>query len=543
MKRSLPGHVLIIVMVALAATWMVHIIFQKLTCKENWDPPASALVKFLSRYADKGVDVYLPGGNRGDGLIYAGAFRSLKQARVNYTPFRDHTRPPRKHDVLLFMGGGGFCAYWNRNVHNFRRLLQDSHYSEYVILPTTFDTSHESVANFLRDLSDNVTIFCREKKSYKDVVHHTSCKVILSHDTAAYTDVEGYLEKGSGTVYAIRDDKEGNPAVLTEFASKRKADLSIMGAKEDNDWQNFLRDVAKYECVHTNRAHVAFAATLLDKRTYIYDCGYFKVRAIYDYSLAGSPNTRFVNLEDGRGLIRKYFENSSVTTLDDKISRARLRKFRVELKDFDLPTARVNHALHYERDREAILRKYPYIFEDSHDFKQRPGAYGLAASFIQFIHENLTSEWSVWYEDDTRPAGKKTVFEEQLLRALKKLPTGGADVYSFSRTTNCNKPCTGEQVWKHRSSPGLGDFIGTTTVLFSKDALGAILRYSTRKGVRNSIDKFLNLLSQKKIINMWDWNGNTSKNKMFCGLFTQADTFCGPPKHRKNNLMDMQGHA
>ena len=58
---------------------------------------------------------------------------------------------------------------------------------------------------------------------------------------------------------------------------------------------DMIRKISAYDEVHTDRAHVAISASQLGKQTVVYDCGYFKVRAIYNYSLRDLPNTRFHN--------------------------------------------------------------------------------------------------------------------------------------------------------------------------------------------------------------------------------------------------------
>jgi len=49
----------------------------------------------------------------------------------------------------------------------------------------------------------------------------------------------------------------------------------------------FLSHINAFETVNTNRLHVAIAAAKLGKKVNLYGNNYFKIRAIYEYSLKG----------------------------------------------------------------------------------------------------------------------------------------------------------------------------------------------------------------------------------------------------------------
>jgi len=48
---------------------------------------------------------------------------------------------------------------------------------------------------------------------------------------------------------------------------------------------HFLNEINLYKVIHTNRLHVAIAAAMLGKQVYIYSNNYYKVKAIYNFSL------------------------------------------------------------------------------------------------------------------------------------------------------------------------------------------------------------------------------------------------------------------
>jgi len=234
------------------------------------------------------------------------------------------------------------------------------------------------------------------------------------------------------------------------------------------------------------------------------------------FALSGSSNENY-----------KAYINS----LKDDVSRKRLETSLIQLKKYGLKKPDINEALHYKQDRKKIEKKYPTI--DKSLLEKRPGAYGLMASFIQFLENNSdTTENVWWFEDDAFPCGTKQEFRKQLDKAMKKMPVEGNDVYSFGRTDYCRKTCKNKEKWKKQDT-----YIpGCHALIFTPESIKSILNYIRSNKVNDPLDHFIyHRLPQNNVINAWVWEGNLCKeHPMFCGLFRQYDTDC---KYRKNNTM------
>ena len=283
--------------------------------------------------------------------------------------------------------------------------------------------------------------------------------------------------------------------------------------------------------MHTDRVYVAIAAAKLNKRTYVYRGGC--AQTVAKYSLSTLANVRSMTGSRYERLVHRYMGVAYVTSLNDVTSRKRLKVFNRELASANLPIAKLNAALHFHRDLKTIRSKYPYIREKSPDYEMRPGAYGLAASFVQFLHKAILNDYTMYYEDDASLPRSKTQFSAQLLKALESLPNRGNDVYSFSTTSYC-RGCPHEERWLKRKQ-----HMGTTALLFTKSGARAVLAHLIKKGTGRPIDKLLNSLSKKGVIRGWDWGGNVvAENPMFCGLFKQTGVHCN--KSRPGNLMGVK---
>ena len=137
------------------------------------------------------MDVFVPGGNRGDGLIYEGAYKLFRQFGLEYNilPYRynnvleEFTEKQTDANTLLVMGGGGFSHGFNLMVEIVSELVNK--YAVVYILPTTFDITYTPVKKFLEELPEHVSVFCREQKSHSDLSEMIPPhRLFLDHDTA-----------------------------------------------------------------------------------------------------------------------------------------------------------------------------------------------------------------------------------------------------------------------------------------------------------------------------------------------------------------------
>jgi hypothetical protein len=231
-------------------------------------------------------------------------------------------------DILFVAGCGGYCKFWAGPMTWLQPYLKS--FKKVYILPSTFDKSCKPVKDFLMNLPSTTEVYCRERISYKFVSEILGNRAHLSKDTAFYIPWEKYINQGHGILYAFRTDKESNHAVRIP---KDNIDISLAS----KDFKDMLNIISSYKEVHTDRAHVAISASMLGKTTIVYDCGYFKVKAIYDYSLSELPNTKFIDthllnlhklnwyFHNLGGHIRVRMSNVLRHALSHKIDRERIR--------------------------------------------------------------------------------------------------------------------------------------------------------------------------------------------------------------------------
>ena len=230
--------------------------------------------------AGQAIDVLKPGGWAGDQLIWAGARNVLRQHGVAFRQFPSDCEAlacyhPSRY--LYVYGSGGFCR-WNCSLLT-RLPPIFARYDLVTIMPSSFDTSYEPVARFLAELHGGVTIYARERYSFKQA--RECCqypeRVCLAHDTAFQFNFLPWI-KPLGQGQGMLDDVRGRIAIREKVKSVK-------------DLMQYVNDFAT---VQTDRAHVAITAAMLRKPTRVYPGWYHKLRGIYEFSLAHMANVEFV---------------------------------------------------------------------------------------------------------------------------------------------------------------------------------------------------------------------------------------------------------
>ena len=98
---------------------------------------------------------------------------------------------------------------------------------------------------------------------------------------------------------AFRKDKEINKNIicrLTIMFLKMQTVLSSNVTNRDvmqgthNEWETALERISNFEKIYTDRVHVAIAAALLGKETYIYPNANHIVKGVYENSLSHLMN-------------------------------------------------------------------------------------------------------------------------------------------------------------------------------------------------------------------------------------------------------------
>ena len=251
------------------------------------------IVDFLMEYASKHIIIIPNPGNGGDSLISMGTLQLFDKLGLNYVTGDINKQYLNK--ILFYSGGGNLVGLYN-NCHNF--IIRNKSTNDIVILPHTI----KDVDSLLKLCDDKIKIICRECISY-DYVYATikhKNNVFLSDDMAFYiSGLESYKNiQGVGVCNCFRNDKEKTNIVIPPDNN----DISQTLNKKNNTSDplvinkvsfSIFEYLSKYEIINTNRLHVAIAGSLLGKKVNLYQNNYYKIKAIYDYSIKDKfENTR-----------------------------------------------------------------------------------------------------------------------------------------------------------------------------------------------------------------------------------------------------------
>jgi hypothetical protein len=104
-------------------------------------------------------------------------------------------------------------------------------------------------------------------------------------------------------------------------------------------------------------------------------------------------------------------------------------------------------------------------------------------------------------------------------------------IFLLSYTNYCKQQCPNTEGWikgymKHA--------FGAHSIIFTKPAITAILDYAKQKKINLPIDRLFKHLHDVGVITLFTWMGPSSNGGMFCGLFSQKETFCG----KRNSIID-----
>lgn len=254
--------------------------------------PFEAMAGVIKERAKGRQVVFLPNsGNWGDGLIRYAAKRFLHDHGVIHFEVNIGKQPqgrfllmpfllqPRKY---LFIYSGG--SAWGHNYrHAYDIVSFISRFTDnIVVLPSTFfhDAPKAKGALFRRD----------EFESREFCPRSTFC-----HDIAFYLMARGLrydfgpAEVEEGLIY--RHDKESS----RRFGGIEGAlDLSGLGNQMSNG-DDFLREIARYGRITTDRLHVGIGASILGRPVALYSGSDFKIGAIYKSSMTHLANVRFMD--------------------------------------------------------------------------------------------------------------------------------------------------------------------------------------------------------------------------------------------------------
>jgi len=159
-------------------------------------------------------------GNIGDELIWAGT-REFLSGHV-YREIRLDELGHASGEVALLTGSGAWCRAFDHFMP-YALPVAELRFDRVIVLPTSFDASHDVVRETLR--GTRATVFAREDESYRQIAG--LCRARLAHDMAFFLDFP--QSAGEGTLNAFRTDPEASGTIelpRTTTTSPRRASRS-----------------------------------------------------------------------------------------------------------------------------------------------------------------------------------------------------------------------------------------------------------------------------------------------------------------------------
>ncbi|ALS21865.1 MULTISPECIES: polysaccharide pyruvyl transferase family protein [Paenibacillus] len=215
------------------------------------------------------------GGNIGDYLIWAGTRQLLTQ--VSYKEITKEGLIKAEGHTALMTGSGGWC----KSHGSMPKLLPEieKRFEKVIVLPSSFDRDLYTVQRVLSNT--RALVFAREEESYRQI--KDLCHADIAYDCALFFDFAPYRAPGKGELVAYRTDGESARSAVPN----NNYDISRRSiCKNHEDW---LRIIARYESVRTDRAHVMIAAAMLGKKVLYSSSSYHKVPEIAKFSLKDFP--------------------------------------------------------------------------------------------------------------------------------------------------------------------------------------------------------------------------------------------------------------
>ena len=256
-------------------------------------------------------------GNGGDALIAFTTTQLFKKHNIKYSYINDSDDLTGK--TVIFGGGGSFidgysgCSSFVKKWH--------SKAKELIILPHSINGHTE----LIKDLGDNVTIFCREQKSFDYVSGlNPNVRLYKDHDIVINyfkyfipeTEYSSYTNKLFQSILKKKILSLKLSTIRTLNIMRTDAEKTDIQIHADNiDLSNFINYdplmtdektvkkttvdiitfISKFKTVHTNRLHMAIVSAIIGKKVYFYNNSYYKNSEIYKYSLSKLSNVTFIS--------------------------------------------------------------------------------------------------------------------------------------------------------------------------------------------------------------------------------------------------------
>lgn len=247
----------------------------------------------------KKEDIYYiaDGGNAGDALL----------AYATYSFFADYEikllDKPHKNSLIVFGGGGNLIEGLYVSMAKMIKEYCKAGYKVLVLSHTV-----KGYTSLWKRYEKQIRIICREKVSYDGLIEQGISEdcLMLCDDMALYLEEKNleaiyrdYQSNKNLTLCNLRKDKEG---AYKDLDIKNNIDLSLIlisnwayPEEAEAVTKYFLLFIALHKIIITDRLHIGIACGLMNRDCYLVSNNYYKIKAIYDYSLAKRfPNLHYV---------------------------------------------------------------------------------------------------------------------------------------------------------------------------------------------------------------------------------------------------------
>lgn len=284
---------------------------------------------------------YLPNpGNAGDSLIASATFLFFKRYDIPFIIVSDLNFDVTGK-VVAYAGGGNFGGATSRAARFVAKYSKKA--KTFILLPHSIFGAED----LLSTLGYNCHIFCRELISYEHVKRYAVNAHVYHHHDIAFTCDPSLIMQSSHDPKILRalasellrrikggadydlgisliglyeyllfkikiysGMKKNQEHILHAFRTDvEKTDFFIPDDNQDLSAifalssctlalsffcaSSFLREINRYKVIYTNRLHLAIGGILLGKEVHIYRNNYYKLKAIYDYSIDGNFSNVF----------------------------------------------------------------------------------------------------------------------------------------------------------------------------------------------------------------------------------------------------------
>lgn len=257
------------------------------------------LIDSLKHFAEQNAVFYSGYGNLGDALIAVGTVDLFED--LGWDPqhvYGNHKDILSGHRYVVMGGGGGWVkGLWEGYIEQTLEFLRNG--GQMLILPSSFAGFGTEFVPY----ADQLLIFCREEQSYKDLLQQgmPEDRVFLCPDLAFYTKEQHFSDLEKKGHYPLLKILRRDEESACKSWPRDSVDLPLLF--NGIQWATLdeclppLRAVAgiigQFECVETDRLHMAIFSTLLGCSVTVEPSNYFKIKGVFEYTLHRFPTVSF----------------------------------------------------------------------------------------------------------------------------------------------------------------------------------------------------------------------------------------------------------